>query len=342
MPTFGFREPEINGLCAFWPRVAEVGLDGTEEYLFVNGRIYKTAQSTEGKPHAWVAPAIIERVIEVLEQLSASLRNKCDRTELLLTSRSGTGWLGERPGDSVEIIAGPSVGKRLNRHFGLFIGLPKYRGKTWHWSTHQGRKTFARFIAKEDRSGLHALKEHFGHRSVVITDQAYAGADYEMSELIGQAAQEEMVTAYAEALTAERLAGATGARINERSPFRGQLVKDGALEYARRRLNDTGSTFHRCDYGYCYYSQRHAACHGDEYGPNHALRTQNTCVDCKNFIVVPKHGPVWEERRRAYVEFLQSSDTEDGIRGTIEEKISECDRVLSQLGQGVGTQEARP
>ena len=27
MPTFGFREPEINGLCAFWPRVAEVGLE---------------------------------------------------------------------------------------------------------------------------------------------------------------------------------------------------------------------------------------------------------------------------------------------------------------------------
>ena len=26
MPTFGFREPEINGLCAFWLRVAEVGL----------------------------------------------------------------------------------------------------------------------------------------------------------------------------------------------------------------------------------------------------------------------------------------------------------------------------
>ena len=26
MPTFGFREPEINELCAFWPRVAEVGL----------------------------------------------------------------------------------------------------------------------------------------------------------------------------------------------------------------------------------------------------------------------------------------------------------------------------
>ena len=25
MPTFGFREPEINELCAFWPRVAEVG-----------------------------------------------------------------------------------------------------------------------------------------------------------------------------------------------------------------------------------------------------------------------------------------------------------------------------
>ena len=26
VPTFGFREPEINELCAFWPRVAEVGV----------------------------------------------------------------------------------------------------------------------------------------------------------------------------------------------------------------------------------------------------------------------------------------------------------------------------
>ena len=31
MPTFGFREPEINELCAFWPRVAEVGLEGEGE-----------------------------------------------------------------------------------------------------------------------------------------------------------------------------------------------------------------------------------------------------------------------------------------------------------------------
>ena len=30
MPTFGFREPEINELCAFWPRVAEVGLEPGE------------------------------------------------------------------------------------------------------------------------------------------------------------------------------------------------------------------------------------------------------------------------------------------------------------------------
>ena len=32
MPTFGFREPEINELCAFWPRVAEVGLEWTYEF----------------------------------------------------------------------------------------------------------------------------------------------------------------------------------------------------------------------------------------------------------------------------------------------------------------------
>ena len=33
MPTFGFLEPEINELCAFWPRVAEVGLDERAKFF---------------------------------------------------------------------------------------------------------------------------------------------------------------------------------------------------------------------------------------------------------------------------------------------------------------------
>ena len=38
VPTFGFREPEINELCAFWPRVAEVGLVFRNLERFLEGK----------------------------------------------------------------------------------------------------------------------------------------------------------------------------------------------------------------------------------------------------------------------------------------------------------------
>ena len=99
---------------------------------------------------------------------------------------------------------------------------PDARGKSWHLSTHQGRKTFAYLVAKQDRSGLHALREHLGHRSIVMTDLAYSGHDHDMRALMGEAAMDEMIQAYAEVLTATELAGRAGEEIIKRSPFRGK------------------------------------------------------------------------------------------------------------------------
>ena len=56
MPTFGFREPEINELYAFWPRVAEVGLRTNTELsavevalrykqLWMVEQVFRTAKS---------------------------------------------------------------------------------------------------------------------------------------------------------------------------------------------------------------------------------------------------------------------------------------------------------
>ena len=56
--------------------------------------------------------------------------------------------------------------------------LPQHEGKPWHLNTHQGRKTFARFVAKRDRTGLHALQKHFGHVSLAMTDRGYVGTDF--------------------------------------------------------------------------------------------------------------------------------------------------------------------
>ena len=177
----GMRVSEILGL--------EVGcitkrpsLAGDETFTFVVGKIYKTAKTAEGEPHEWVAPPIVERAIEVLERISLPLRERTGQRSLWLA------WHGKgvviRNG-RIASLTGHTMTLRLNRRFAPFINLPPHDGKPWHLSSHQGRKTFAYLVALKDRSGLHALKDHFGHRSIVMTDQAYSGRDHEITELIG-------------------------------------------------------------------------------------------------------------------------------------------------------------
>ena len=307
----------------------EPSRDGTEDFIFIKGRIFKTAPTARGTPHRWVAPEIIIRVVEVLEKLSESLRRVSGKSSLWLNCYRG---VLPRPNSRIVNLTSDTIAERLNTTFVPFIDLPAYQGEPWHLSTHQGRKTFARFVAKQDRNNLHALKEQLGHRSVVMTDQAYAGVDYEISELINETTQEEMVQSLAEALTAERLGGAAGRRMAERSPFRGQTTEQGARDYALARLTDPNFTFSACEYGNCYYRQEHSACRGDVRGPNPVLRTPSACVLCKNFIVQPKHRPWWEERRETYADFLANSDFAPHLRNDIEQKIAECDTVLAQLG----------
>ena len=304
-------------------------LAGDETFTFITGAIYKTAPTAQGQAHEWVAPPIVERAIEVLERISRPLREQSGKRSLWLTYGRGV-HMGR---DRISVLTLDTIGKRLNEKFAPFIGVPAHEGTPWHLSTHQGRKTFAYLVAKQDRSGLHALKEHLGHRSIVMTDRAYSGHDHEMTSLIGEAGMQEMVYAFAEVLTATELAGKGGEIIVNRSPFRGQVNSDDVLEYARQRLLDTGLRFEICDYGYCYYNVRHAACQGDDHGPNLALRTQSVCVGCKNFVVAPKHLPVWKDRKHKYEVVLEHTEMAPEAASAARAKVVECEEVIQSLEQ---------
>ena len=305
-------------------------LSGDETYTFITGRIFKTARTSKGLAHEWIAPPIAERAIEVLERLSKPLRERSGKPNLWLHQPAR--GVHSRTG-KIEVPKAGGMNDGLNKQLAPFMGLPLHDGKQWHLSTHQGRKTFAYLVAKQDRSGLHALKEHLGHRSIVMTDHGYSGHDHEMRKLIGEVAMEEMVHAFAEALTATELAGKAGAEITNRSPFRGQVIDEKLLKYVQQRLLDTGQRFEVCDYGYCYYNERHAACHGDKHGPNHAIRTQSVCVECKNFVVGPKHLPIWKERKRSYETVLKQTEMAPETETAVREKVTECEGVIQQLAR---------
>lgn len=320
----GARVSEILGLEAGCIE-RHVGPDG-QEATYLHGRIYKMATGDGGQPHRWIAPEPVVRVVDVLERLSAPLRKKLGTGKLWLLTRDPT--LLRQP---IGIPHSGAFGVRLNSSFRTMLDLPLHQGRPWHLNAHQGRKTFARFIGKRDRTGLHALQEHLGHVSRIMTDTAYVGTDFELAELISDEILKETRAALEDLLTASNLSGHAGRMIASRSPFRGR-TRDGNIgEYVDFILKDSGMVLGVCDWGYCLYRREHSTCQGDDHGPNPVLRTQSACARCANFAVSERHRAVWDDRRLRNAQLLEHPALDDESRNLAQERIIECDRILQGL-----------
>jgi integrase len=270
------------------------------------GAIFKREAQYHGRRHEWVAPQPAVHAISVLEALSAAHRARSGRTQLWMRtghrSRGATEWQHGCKGP-LQIPQRPRINKLLNQ-FAAWIGVPLYEGKPWRLSTHQGRKTFARFVALRDRSALFALSQHLGHRERAITDCGYAGTDYALNFEIDAQILEQSVSAWEHMLATPTLGGRAGAEILAKRPrFRGTRMKQDLKSYARM-LVEAGLTLGVCEWGFCVYQEKHSACLGNACGPNPALREPSTCVRCRNFAVSTQHRAYWAEQGRRHEALL--------------------------------------
>jgi len=319
----GARVSEILGLQAGCIE-KHVSADGTETFSYLNGRIYKTAIGPGGQPHRWVAPDPVVRAVTVLEHLSASIRQQTGRNELWLTPAGGHGTGIHR---SCSLIG------RLNGPFASFIGLPLHDDRPWHLSPHQGRKTFARFVGRRDRTGLDALAAHLGHVTRAMTDAGYVGSDFDLADLIDAEATRDTRAALEDLLISVNAGGKAGRMIAAHSRFRGRTRDGGVAEYVDFILKETDMRLGRCDWGYCVYRRETASCLGDDRGPNPVFRTQSTCTACSNFAVTERHRPVWVERRKQNAELLTHPMLDPESHALAASRIEECDRILAELQQ---------
>jgi integrase len=273
--------------------------DGTADGAVpvIVGAIFKRQAEYHGRPHEWVAPPPAIQAISVLEALSAGHRAQAGRTQLWLRrprSSGATEWQQVCPGQ-LGIPSAMRTGSLLQR-FAAWLGLPQHQGKAWRLTTHQGRKTFARFAALRDGSALFALAQHLGHRERAVTDHAYAGSDYRLNQEIETEILEQSAAAWEHMLAAPGLGGRAGAEIMVKRPrFRGARLKQDLKSYARL-LVDAGLVLGVCDWGFCVYREEHSACLGNALGPNPARREPSTCGHCKNFVVSRQHRPYWIEQ----------------------------------------------
>ncbi len=314
----GMRASEILSIRTGAIEYRQLGTTGVSQAYLV-GRLFKTAEEG-GRLERWLAPDPVVTAAKVLERVSEPLRMASGRDELFLTRNTQYG--------QVVGITNMHINDRI-REFAAFNNVRRHGGQPWRFSTHQFRKTFARFIARRDRSQLLALADHLKHVSVAMTARGYVGTDFDLHQLVDHEGQIETATALDRLLTADRLAGKMGERIAAgNASFRGRAGEQVRRDYIKFVLKETDLTIHACEYGWCVFQAETSRC-GGRLAPDPAGRSPAVCLDCANFVVEPKHAPYWRERRERNRAVISRASRL--THAALDEAIAQCDRVLSRL-----------
>jgi len=221
--------------------LGETGL----KQAYIVARLFKTADEPEGRVERWLAPEPVVRAVKCLESLGVPRRAASGHSELFLTN----GCFGRVAAP----ISAEIINYRLNS-FAAHVGVPLHEGKRWVFTTHQFRKTFARFVARGDRSQLLALSDHFKHVSLSMTSRGYVGTDFDLHELVDEEARAESAIALDRLLSSDQLGGRMGERILARNhAFRGRAGEQVRRDYVAFVLAETDLRIRGCDYGWCVF-----------------------------------------------------------------------------------------
>jgi len=326
----GMRPSEILSLQVGAIEHHPIGETGVEQ-AYVVGRLFKTSDEPKGRLERWVAPAPVVRAVSCLEKLTASLRKEAGSSNLFLTKYVTLNRIGA--------TTNAALNWRL-RQFAQRVGAPTHEGEVWHLSPSQFRKTFARFVARGDRSHLLALADHFKHISVSMTSRGYVGTDFELHELVDEESRAETAIALDRLLSSDRLGGRMGERIVARNhAFRGRAGEQVRRDYIDFVLAETDLRIRGCDYGWCVFQPEVALC-GGEVAPNEAGRSPSVCAKCANLAVDDRHIPYWQDRRRRNLALWDRASPL--ARAVLAEAVEECDRMLRRIEEGRNDKRAEP
>lgn len=334
----GMRRHEIAGLESECVEIYP-SMDGLLEVFYIVGRTSKVGEL----PARWAAGARLAgtndipppiRAIEIVKAIFLPWRDQPKNTSLFLNFHGGKRGFSDTS-KQLNMMSVDVINKRLADFNQKYVPLPK----EWHFTSHQWRKTFARFVAITNKNALAALSQHFLHISIAMTDRGYIGNDFELEELIDEIVRAETADILIQVLLLGRsVAGRMGEQLMEKhtaliAHFRGMTIKD-AEEEIKWIVEDSGMSIHSCEWGWCMYRQESSQCEGSQKGPDHAKRGPSVCAGCSNLMVEEKHIPWWQDRldkNLALLTQLNNAGASGLQKAPVQARVRECQHVINMF-----------
>lgn len=293
---------------------------------FSGDRNVSTAMEDESP---WILSPAGVIAFGVLKRLSERARLKSGKDNLWLVTAGNALWpFNARRG--YEVISSSAINRRLNM-FAVFLNLKSETGWEGTLHSHMGRKHFARFVAKRDRTALGDLAIQYSHTSAHSVDISYAKPDSEFRRLLKDELNVEMESVALElaGLSTEQVYHNAGDKFEERTiaKFIGQMRSMREV----RMLLARGTILVPCQWGVCMYRQETSACQGSKQEPNPENRSPTTCIGCLNFIATPRHRLWWENYKDDSVSLLRQSNIPQQTRIILMSRLEECERVLEKI-----------
>lgn len=289
------------------------------------------AAKSGGRKRSWIISEPGQKAYELMVELFKTSRESALDAPLFLTY-SGNGAF-HLPGRRVGRMHTNSFNVGLKR-----FATSKFRDTTlqpdFQIHTHMGRKTFAAFCVRRDRTALGPLSLYYWHMNELITDGSYVGADFELAALLEQENRIELRECLTQLLNARQLAGRAGNALKaKREEYVASLRFGGkkTLGSVVDDLIEKGTKIAPCNWGYCLYTKSLSACSGNETGPDESNRSPTVCSSCSNFAVTEKHRPWWESRAAEGQTFLTRPEISEQSRVWVLKRLDGAQKILSDL-----------
>ena len=300
-------------------------------FYWITSTLRKTVKFGRGSVRTWMCGALAAKAVRTLEQLSVLLGADQDTSYLFTTLKQVAGIKTNSRG-SFKILNKTSLESDLKR-FCADIGL------AINIHPHMFRRTFARNIVRFNKTSLLALKEHFKHWSLYMTDW-YVGLD---PDLVGEleAERQLMSIELMDKICTSKVAGPGGKRwtieLEKRlsagllpKTFRGR-AGSGFRKALIEDVHESGLIVVPCgDITYCVFRKDFALCTDGET----PITSQCNPYSCRNSFITEEHLPAQELKLTEYQSYYRKlSETEkQSPEGKVySRKIKEVTSVIKQF-----------